>query len=61
MQRNIAIFMQQYSRWDQDPVSDKFTARTNTFDILELIDQLEPTVYADRDFKMANRMINNVT
>lgn len=60
-QRVRHTFTQQYSNWDQGTVFDQFAAQTNTFEILEMIDLLEVEVMHDRDYTMANDMINNIT
>jgi hypothetical protein len=59
-QRVTHTFTQQYSNWEQGSVFDQFSARTNTFEILEMMDLLEAEVMRDRDYTMANEMINNV-
>jgi hypothetical protein len=39
---------------------DAFTARTDTFDILEALDILEPSVYSDREYEIATGMLNDI-
>lgn len=39
---------------------DRFEARIGTFDILEHLDNLEKQVYLDRDYLLANNMLNSV-
>jgi hypothetical protein len=60
-QRVTHTFTQQYSNWGEGSVFDQFSARTNTFDILEMMDLLEAEVMRDRDYTMANQMLDNVT
>jgi hypothetical protein len=52
-------FTQQYTNWDKGTVFDQFTCRTNTFEIIEMMDLLEAAVYRDRDYTLANKMIYN--
>lgn len=39
---------------------DDFDARTGTFDILEHLDTLEREVYSDREYTMANKMLETI-
>lgn len=50
-------FRQNYDNWRTPEFIDNFDARVNTFDILERLDQLEVDVYRDRDYVMANELI----
>lgn len=60
MARLHYTFTQAYGGWYTTPVVDSFTARTNTFDIMETMDLLEREVYRDRDFALATEMLENI-
>lgn len=49
-------FTQRYHGWNSWPY-DPFEARIGTFDILEHLDTLEREVYRDREYTMANQML----
>lgn len=53
-------FTQRYSNWQTPSWVDGFEARVSTFDILEALDQLEAEVYRDRDFLIANDMLEAI-
>lgn len=53
-------FTQKYHNWQMPVFVDRFTARTNTFDILEKLDMLEADVYRDREFTLANEMLDEI-
>lgn len=54
-------FKQNYHNWTEPcAMIDNFTARVNTFDILEALDRLEVEVYADREFSLANEMLESI-
>jgi len=54
------VFTQHYHNWGDGVNFDDFTARSNTFDILEKLDSLESEVYRDRDFNLANDMLKSI-
>ena len=60
MKRITHTFTQSYGNWEVTPMVDAFTARTDTFDILEALDILEPSVYSDRNFTLAAKMLENI-
>ena len=60
MKRITHTFTQSYGNWEVTPMVDAFTARVNTFDILEALDTMERDVYSDRDFTLAANMLQNI-
>lgn len=60
MARIFGTFKQEYGGWHVTPEVDAFTARTNTFDIIEALDYLEVEVYHDREFTLANSMLEAI-
>ena len=53
-------FTQRYSNWQTPAWVDRFEARVSTFDILEALDLLEAEVYRDRDYSIANDMLEAI-
>ena len=53
-------FTQAYANWDHGTVFSTSDACFNTYDILEKIDTLEADVYSDREFTLANDMLNAI-
>jgi len=60
LRRITHTFTQSYGNWEVTPMVDAFTARTDTFDILEALDILEPSVYSDREYEIATGMLNDI-
>ena len=54
------IFTQKYHSWGQKSDMDLFMTRSDTFDILEKLDMLEADVYRDRDYNLANEMLDAI-
>lgn len=52
-------FTQRYHGW-HSWAYDPFEARIGTFDILEHLDSLEQEVYSDRDYTLANQMLEAI-
>lgn len=50
-------FNQDYSNWDQGSIFDDFYQHQATVAIMADQDELEAEVFADRDFIMANELI----
>jgi len=50
---------QSYSNWGDGPEFARLEARANTFDILITLDKLESEVYSDRNFTLANKLIED--
>ncbi len=57
--RIVHTFTQRYHGWDGTDY-DRFDARIGTFDILEHLDTLERQVYRDREYTMANEMLEAI-
>ena len=53
-------FTQKYHSWGEFAPHSWFMQRSETFDILEKLDDLEVDVYADRDFNLANEMLHEI-
>lgn len=53
-------FTQKYHNWSTPTWVDRFEARVDTFDILEKLDMLEADVYRDREFTLANEMLDAI-
>lgn len=52
------IFTQKYHTWGEPTSMDLFLSKSDTFDILEKLDMLEVDVYRDKEFNLANEMID---
>lgn len=53
-------FYQNYNNWQTPAFVDSFQSRVNTFDILEYLDTLEIEVYSDREYTLANEMLETL-
>jgi hypothetical protein len=53
-------FTQRYDNWSNPIFVEEFDARVATFEILEHMDNLEAKVYKDRDFLLANEMLDAI-